>query len=110
MNVKTSYALIAKFLDFLDQWIKLLLSWLFLCDNFLKTMYISTSIYLSIDNLSLNAIYFKCHFLKISSLLLPPEQIVPTIQILAHSNNVRHDRTMSSEPEQCPARHGSRGI
>jgi hypothetical protein len=53
-----------KYLNFLDQWIKLLLTWLSLCNDCLETMsYLYISIYLYIYTLSKHN-PFKTHFFE----------------------------------------------
>jgi hypothetical protein len=73
-------------LNFLDQWIKLLLSWSFLCDDCLKTM---NPIYISIYFLSLKAIHISLQiFLKKLLFACPADRdhqadIVPSYQTMS---------------------------
>jgi hypothetical protein len=81
--------------DFLDHWIKLLLTWSFLCNNCLETIsyqYIPISIYLY--TLSQHNPLKLSFFEKFPCLLLPPGQRVLAGQSPAGSDDVRSAQTM----------------
>jgi hypothetical protein len=89
-----------KSLDFLDHWIKLLLTWSLLCNDCLDTMsylYIPISIY--IYTLSQHNPLKLSFFENFPSLLLPPGQRVLARQSLAGLGNVGSAQTMSAQAQ-----------